>query len=211
MSSMDSAVGLTRAFSAESRDPSTEGNARGALALAFTLSSPHERTHRALDGPPEGGEVHDRHSLLYLYAGVAAVAVATLIDLYVFHNDWNLDLKLMISGLAFYLFGAIVRTKARLELGLLFTFQVKVMPDHKIKSDGLYAWVLHPGYSGLILEVIGWCLFCDTWFGALACVALFFPAMGFRIAIEEATLRGHFGPECDAYARRVKALVPGVV
>lgn len=165
----------------------------------------------ALAGMQKGGESHDRHSLLYLYLGVATVALATLLDVYGLRGAWHYDFMLFFSGLAFYLFGAILRTKARLELGMLFTFQVKVMPNHKIKDDGLYAWVRHPGYSGLILEVIGWCIFMDTWMGAVAMAGIFFPAMWFRISIEEKTLREHFGAGYDDYAGRVKALIPGIL
>jgi protein-S-isoprenylcysteine O-methyltransferase Ste14 len=40
-------------------------------------------------------------------------------------------------------------------MGRLFTFEMSIRNDHKLISDGPYAWVRHPAYTGLFSIFIG--------------------------------------------------------
>jgi len=75
-------------------------------------------------------------------------------------------------------------------------------------TRGVYRYVRHPVYSGIVLAAFGWAL---AWLSVAGlvfgfAVGLFFDRKAGR---EEAWLRERF-PEYAAYARRVKRFVPGV-
>jgi protein-S-isoprenylcysteine O-methyltransferase Ste14 len=74
-------------------------------------------------------------------------------------------------------------------------------------ARGLYRWVRHPRYLGMILAVLGACLLGGSqalWiaFGTWLAIVL---AM---IVIEDRELRVRFGPAYVAYAKQVPALLP---
>ncbi len=48
------------------------------------------------------------------------------------------------------------------------------------------------------------------WPPLLIGIVLFIPGTYIRIRIEERLLREHFGSEFEAYAREVRALIPGI-
>lgn len=108
-------------------------------------------------------------------------------------------------------------------VGLLFTVWARVYlgrnwsgmfatikADHELITGGPYALVRHPIYSGLMLAFLGTALAMGQWRGALA-AALALIAIIHRIIVEEGFMREQFGAAYDSYAKRVRALVPGLI
>jgi protein-S-isoprenylcysteine O-methyltransferase Ste14 len=74
----------------------------------------------------------------------------------------------------------------------------------ELVTTGPYSLVKHPLYTSVALLVLPWLGFLlDTWLGALIGIALYVASRLFAPA-EEAELADRFGPEWDAYCRRVK-------
>ena len=74
----------------------------------------------------------------------------------------------------------------------------------ELVTTGPYALVKHPLYTSVALLVLPWLGFLlDTWLGVLIGIALYI-ASRLLAPAEEADLAGRFGPEWDAYCRRVK-------
>jgi protein-S-isoprenylcysteine O-methyltransferase Ste14 len=74
----------------------------------------------------------------------------------------------------------------------------------ELVTTGPYSLVKHPLYTSVALLVLPWLGFLlGTWLGALIGVALYVASRLFAPA-EEAELADRFGPEWDAYCRRVK-------
>jgi len=74
----------------------------------------------------------------------------------------------------------------------------------ELVTTGPYSLVKHPLYTSVALLVLPWLGFLlDTWLGGLIGVALHVASRLFAPA-EEADLAGRFGPQWDAYCRRVK-------
>jgi protein-S-isoprenylcysteine O-methyltransferase Ste14 len=85
--------------------------------------------------------------------------------------------------------------------------QAELTGSGELAVQGLYGFVRHPRYLGMMLGVLGACLVLGSrslW--ALAAV-WWLAAMG-MIALEERELRGRFGAAYAAYAMRVPALLP---
>ena len=78
----------------------------------------------------------------------------------------------------------------------------------RLRQSGIYAWVRHPIYGGLVLASLGWSLSWLSLPGLLfsVVVLLFFDRKG---AFEERLLRARF-PEYAGYARRVRKLLPWI-
>lgn len=81
-------------------------------------------------------------------------------------------------------------------------------PDAKLETQGIYAYVRHPIYVGIMVACVGWAV---VWLSdsavlyALA-VAIFFDL---KAAREEAWLRERF-QQYEAYAKRVRRFIPGI-
>ena len=74
----------------------------------------------------------------------------------------------------------------------------------ELVTTGPYSLVKHPLYTSVALLVLPWLGFLlDTWLGALIGIVLYV-ASRLLAPGEEAALAGRFGPEWDAYCRRVK-------
>jgi protein-S-isoprenylcysteine O-methyltransferase Ste14 len=74
----------------------------------------------------------------------------------------------------------------------------------ELVTTGPYSLVKHPLYTSVALLVLPWLGFLlDTWLGLVIGVALYVASRLFAPA-EESDLAGQFGPEWDAYCRRVK-------
>ena len=112
-------------------------------------------------------------------------------------------LALMTAGLA-------VRAYAVLTLGKAFSTNVAIRTAQNLKTNGLYRWVRHPSYTGMLLifAAIG----VDTLNWVSLAIMLIFPtaALLYRIHVEEDALLKAFGPEYSTYSKEIMRLVPGI-
>jgi protein-S-isoprenylcysteine O-methyltransferase Ste14 len=82
-------------------------------------------------------------------------------------------------------------------------------PGSHLVQKGVYCWMRHPLYTSLMLLAAAWSLFWSSWtaFAASVILAVFLNSKATR---EEGWLRARF-PDYDAYSRRVKRFIPGVL
>jgi protein-S-isoprenylcysteine O-methyltransferase Ste14 len=62
---------------------------------------------------------------------------------------------LFVLGCLLSSFGAAIRILSYRALGHMFTFEMTIRRGHKLVTTGPYAWVRHPGYTGLLCFVVG--------------------------------------------------------
>ncbi len=113
-------------------------------------------------------------------------------------------------GAILTLVGLLFTVWARVYLGRNWSGVATLKADHELITGGPYQWVRHPIYSGLTLAFLGSALAIGQWRGVLALV-LAVVAIVQRIFVEERLMREQFGAAYDAYAQRVRALVPGLI
>ena len=113
-------------------------------------------------------------------------------------------------GAALTFLGLSFTVWARIYLGRNWSGVAAVKADHELITGGPYGWVRHPIYSGLALAFIGMAVAGGQWRGVLS-IALALIAIVQRIFVEERFMRQQFGVVYDAYAQRVRALVPGLI
>lgn len=132
-------------------------------------------------------------------------------------------------GLLLIYFGATLRLAAFGALGSRFTFTL-TQPD-ELNTTGVYAYVQHPSYTGLLLVLIPFQLLFLRWDGwpahwiprsildslhgwGLVCYAamavLSAMLLKLRISEEEALLKEVFGKEWVVWNRQTKRFIPGL-
>jgi len=117
--------------------------------------------------------------------------------------------------------GAQLRLACYRALGRLFTFEMSVRSGHKLITDGPYAYVRHPAYSGLVLTMLGeavvqfgkgsWlreCGWMGTVVGQIYFVVLIVPMMLISYSVstrrlwnEERALRDRFEDDWEKWAK----------
>ncbi len=119
----------------------------------------------------------------------------------------NEGVRLVGLGLAYL--GGTVMFWSVLDLGRQYSPEVTIQKEHHLITHGLYGFIRHPRYLGLVVLVLGSALAFRSWTGIAADVILL-ASLLWRIRDEEAMLQREFGTEWDAYARRTRRLVPWV-
>ena len=111
-------------------------------------------------------------------------------------------------GLALFLAGFAMRRWSEATLGRYFTFRVMTSADQPVITSGPYRFVRHPGYTGVVLIVVGAGLVNDNWAGLLGWSLLVFLPLLYRIHVEERALLSAVGDRYRDYADHHKRLIP---
>ena len=158
-----------------------------------------------------GGEKHSTASKTILYAFGVLLVLLTLVPPYCDRRDiWVIDGDAALYfGLFSFFAGSILRLAAVFVLGRRFSGLVAIQPGHQLKTDGLYRYIRHPSYTGLIASMIGYVLIFRSMIGLLLNVLLFLFLVS-RMNDEESFLEAHFGDEYRNYRLRTRRLVPFV-
>ena len=106
--------------------------------------------------------------------------------------------------------GLVFRWTAILTLGKSFSSNVAIRSTQTVLKTGLYRWMRHPSYSGLLLCIFAAALHTHNCISLLVIMLPSTAALLYRIHVEEIALRDHFGPEYVDYSRQTKRLVPGL-
>ena len=96
-----------------------------------------------------------------------------------------------------------------LALGRQYSQDVTIQEGHQLITGGVYRFIRHPRYLGIVALSIGLSLVFRSWIGLLATV-IFWGVLLYRIRDEEATMRLEFGVQWDSYCQHSWRLFPYV-
>lgn len=113
-------------------------------------------------------------------------------------------------GIVLFAGGFVLVSWAEASLGRQFSTQVTIQEEHRLVTEGLYRYLRHPRYLGIILTNLGIALVFRSGL-ALIFVAVLVALLLWRINDEENLMRQTFGEEWEAYARRSWRLIPFVL
>jgi len=162
------------------------------------------------------GNVRDRGTMLLLWVVIFAA---------IFCGSWigeaqgpNIPSGPIVFGvpwvkfvsLPVLIFGLILRWTAVLSLGKSFSANVAIHSTQTVHKTGLYRWMRHPSYTGLLLCILAVGLHTCNWISLLVIFVPPAAALLYRIHIEEIALREHFGQEYIDYSRQTSRLIPGI-
>jgi protein-S-isoprenylcysteine O-methyltransferase len=114
-------------------------------------------------------------------------------------------------SLALLLFGLGIRWTAILTLGRFFTVDVAIRSDHAIVQHGLYRYVRHPSYTGLLIAFLGLGMVSANWLSIVVLLVPITLGVLHRVAVEERALLESLGSSYADYCVRTKRFVPGLL
>ncbi|HEY0428782.1 MAG TPA: isoprenylcysteine carboxylmethyltransferase family protein [Pyrinomonadaceae bacterium] len=95
-------------------------------------------------------------------------------------------------------------------LGKQWSFQARLIEDHKLVTGGVYQIVRHPIYAAMLGKLLATGIILSHWLVLIIAVAVFFIGTKIRTVAEEKLLRDAFPEEYDEYAEKVPAFIPFV-
>jgi len=135
-----------------------------------------------------------------------------------FGGNWNgLNMTLVPDtpsvwwlGLVLTAVGVGISIWARVSLGANWSGVVTLKDGHELISKGLYRWIRHPIYTGILLAMIGTAMIkghLRGWMGFLVVLAAFY----FKARREEGFLRQEFGDGFEEHAKRTGMFLPKLI
>ncbi|SRR6266487_5355365 len=114
---------------------------------------------------------------------------------------------LNISVVILLIAGLMIAIIARRTLAENWSAAVALKKDHELITIGLYHYVRHPIYTGMLLMILGTILSLGT---LSACIGFLIIALAIWLKLkqEEALLTEHFSKEYSSYKQRTKFLIP---
>ena len=113
---------------------------------------------------------------------------------------WSIGLVLTAVGVSIAIW-------ARLSLGANWSGMVTLKSGHELIRAGLYRWIRHPIYTGILVGMAGSAVIVGRlrgWLGLLIVLASFY----FKARREERFLRQEFGSGFDDHARNTGMFLP---
>lgn len=151
----------------------------------------------------------DRGSLALLLTGTVAGLAALALAPTIFPAAAIRPAPVAFAiGIVAYLAGFAMRRWSEMTLGSYFTFSVMTSPDQPVVTTGPYGIVRHPGYTGVVLVVLGVGAVSGNWIGLAGWTILVTIPLLYRIRVEETALASALGDAYSSYAAAHKRLVP---
>jgi len=152
------------------------------------------------------GAIHERWSLrLFVLVGTA-IGVGALIEYFV--RGHRLDWPWFIAGVACGVASFALRRWAIASLGKYWSLHVEIRDQHRLVREGPFRWMRHPTYVSMLLELLAGVFLLQAWVTLALVPVLYFPALAYRLRLEEAALIEKFGGAYRDYMRQVPALLP---
>ena len=153
-------------------------------------------------------QVKDRDSLLWFRILVPLALLTSLGFYFTKTGAGHFPPALMYAGCFFVVSGLFLRWFSILSLGSEFTVKVSILQDHRLKTDGVYRYIRHPSYTGLLIYYFGLGLMMQN--GLCIVLLVLIPAIAVvnRIRVEEQVLLEYFGERYSAYQQQSRRLFP---
>jgi protein-S-isoprenylcysteine O-methyltransferase Ste14 len=158
-----------------------------------------------------GGKLRDRGSLAVLLIVIFGSFWAAMYYGETHpHNMLGGAQLLKTVGVVLLAGGLVVRWTAVLTLGASFSTNVAIHATQTLRTSGLFRWVRHPSYTGMLIIFAAVGIYERNWV-SLA-ILLIFPtaALLYRIHVEELALCEAFGEQYIDYRKDTRRLIPGI-
>jgi protein-S-isoprenylcysteine O-methyltransferase Ste14 len=133
--------------------------------------------------------------------------VVCILDIELLQHGIYLLTFVGIAGIVFLLAGLGLYWVAHRALGKFFSEAVRILPDHRLITNGPYSLIRHPIYLGEILLAFSIPMMANSFYGFVIMLVIL-PILLHRIGVEERALVSKFGQEYIEYSRNTKKLLP---
>lgn len=124
---------------------------------------------------------------------------------------WNtLNNGIAILGLAVFIAGIVIRWVSIIQLNKEFTVDVAIIKNHHLKTEGMYKYLRHPSYLGLLLIGFGLSISMNSIISVVVVTMPILAALIYRIQTEENILTKQFGIAYEDYRQKTDRLIPKI-
>ena len=156
------------------------------------------------------GDIKDRGTMLFLWLTIAASMTICGFTKHYLHDWYPFPRMLHHAATAILLAGLVIRLVSVLSLGKAFSANVAIRESQTLNQSGVYKYVRHPSYLGLVIIFFAVGLHSGNPAGLLIAFAPPTAMLLYRIHVEEAALLTAFGSQYQIYMGKTKRLVPWV-
>ena len=145
---------------------------------------------------------------LWVLAQIPLLLLAGLLPLWFGSGELVPKHLLAVVGAVLTVMALCLTVWGLMSLGTALTPFPKPLPEARLQRQGVYRWMRHPVYAGVMLASMGWALWWMSLAGVMIALglAVFFDR---KAAHEETRLREQYKEYSD-YARQVRKFIPGV-
>jgi protein-S-isoprenylcysteine O-methyltransferase Ste14 len=140
-----------------------------------------------------------------LYVSAQAVLIAALVLAPRWADAWSVSAPVTIAGWCVAALGVGLLAVAFPQLGRALSPLPEPRADGELTTSGLYRWVRHPIYSGVLAMAWGWTLAHLSWLTVVVAVALTL-LLNAKARYEEGLLSERY-PDYAAYSRHTPRFV----
>jgi len=144
-----------------------------------------------------------------LYVGAQGVLIFALLLAPRWAASWSVSPTVSAAGWALAAAGGVVLVVAFAQLGQALTPLPEPRADAELTTEGLYRWVRHPIYGGVLAMAWGWTAAHLSWSTILLAAALT-ALLNAKAGYEEGLLSDRY-PGYAEYALRTPRFVPRLV
>jgi len=148
----------------------------------------------------------DKSNILVFFANICAEWLP-VVEYFVFFREF---LLITIIGVLIALVGLSIRYVSLRALGSHFSGYVEVKENHELIKNGIYKYIRHPAYLGILIYYLGLPLVLNAYYSEIIGFILLSFAFYWRIKEEEKLLIGKFGEEYRNYMKQSGAILPKV-
>ncbi len=120
---------------------------------------------------------------------------------------FSLSSPMNILGVLIFIAVLIITVNAQMTLKLNYASTLRIREGHQLITHGIYKYVRHPVYSGVILRAFAISIYATSLPGFLFALTGI-PLFNYRIGVEEKMLIGEFGDEYLEYTKATWKLFP---
>ena len=149
---------------------------------------------------------NDHYSrVLLVFVRNIILAISTL---YIVAFSRDASYLLIAFALVLFTLGLVIRFYAMLSLGKQFTMVVNINEDYVLVNDGIYTFIRHPGYCGLLIIYTSFPMISGSLYLISASLLFTLLVIINRIKIEECLLIDFFNGKYQDYIKNTWAILP---
>ncbi len=126
-------------------------------------------------------------------------------------QDWSaLNAVIALLGLLLFVAGMVVRWVSIIQLNKEFTVDVAILDHHHLKTEGMYKYLRHPSYLGLVLVCLGLAIAMNSMVSLVVVTIPVVLALNYRMKTEEDVLMRQFGAAYQEYRKKTDKIIPKI-
>jgi protein-S-isoprenylcysteine O-methyltransferase Ste14 len=150
---------------------------------------------------------NDRMSLVLFW--IAITLGLTLGFIKANNRAWNnLNYSIAIIGVCIFIAGIIIRWISIIQLNKEFTVDVAISENHNLNTHGMYKYIRHPSYLGLLLICFGLSVAMNSITSLIVITIPVLLVILYRIKIEEKIMVNEFGEIYKNYMINTYKIIP---